>query len=78
MDDDLHHRITELVDEEHRLDRGHSGRELTADERARRGGIEDVPAIVGFGAAAVDKKAVGMLRVAGLFAGPAERCVPPR
>ena len=35
MDDDLHHRITELVEEEHRLDRGHSGRELTVDERAR-------------------------------------------
>ena len=27
MDDDLHHRITELVEEEHRLERGHSGRE---------------------------------------------------
>ena len=34
MDDDLHHRINELVDEEHRLERGHSGRELSDDERA--------------------------------------------
>ena len=36
MDDaQLRHRITELVDEEHRLERAHIGRQLSADERAR-------------------------------------------
>jgi hypothetical protein len=34
-DAELHHHITELVDEEHRLERGHAGRSLTDDERAR-------------------------------------------
>jgi hypothetical protein len=36
MDDaELHHRITELVEEEHRLERAHSGHKITDDERAR-------------------------------------------
>jgi IS4 transposase len=35
MDEDLRHRITELVDEEHHLERAHSGRRLSDDERAR-------------------------------------------
>lgn len=35
MDDDLHRRINELVDEEHRLERAHVGRRITDDERAR-------------------------------------------
>ena len=35
MDDDLHQRINELVDEEHRLERAHAGRRITDDERAR-------------------------------------------
>ena len=36
MDDaQLRHRITELVEEEHRLERAHAGRRLADDERAR-------------------------------------------
>jgi hypothetical protein len=36
MDDaELHQRITELIDEEHRLERAHAGRRITNDERAR-------------------------------------------
>lgn len=35
MDDDLHQRINELVDEEHRLERAHAGRRITDDERSR-------------------------------------------
>ncbi len=35
MDEDLRHRITELVDEEHHLERAHVGRRLSDDERAR-------------------------------------------
>ncbi|HSU09677.1 DUF2630 family protein [Pseudonocardia charpentierae] len=35
MDEDLRHRITELVDEEHHLERAHIGRRLSDDERAR-------------------------------------------
>jgi hypothetical protein len=35
MDEDLRHRITELVDEEHHLERAHIGRRLSNDERAR-------------------------------------------
>ena len=35
MDDDLHQRINELVDEEHRLERAHAGRKITDDERGR-------------------------------------------
>ena len=36
MDDDqIHERITALVAEEHRLERGHGGRELSSGERAR-------------------------------------------
>ena len=36
MDDaDLRHHITELVEEEHRLERAHIGRPLADDERAR-------------------------------------------
>ena len=36
MDDaQLHHRITELVEEEHRLERAHVGKRLDDDERAR-------------------------------------------
>ena len=35
MDEDLRHRITELVDEEHHLERTHIGRRLSDDERAR-------------------------------------------
>lgn len=36
MDDaELHRRIDELVAEEHRLERGHPGRELSDAERAR-------------------------------------------
>jgi hypothetical protein len=36
MDDaDLHRRITELVDEEHRLERAHAGHEITDEQRAR-------------------------------------------
>ncbi len=35
MDDDLHRRINELVDEEHRLERAHTGRKITDDERSR-------------------------------------------
>jgi uncharacterized protein YjaG (DUF416 family) len=36
MDDaELQHRITELVEEEHRLERAHAGHEITDDERAR-------------------------------------------
>jgi hypothetical protein len=36
MDDaELHHRINELVEEEHRLERAHIGQRLSADERAR-------------------------------------------
>jgi uncharacterized protein YjaG (DUF416 family) len=31
----LHHRITELVDEEHRLERAHVGQKLSEDEQAR-------------------------------------------
>jgi hypothetical protein len=34
-DAQLHHRITELVEEEHRLERAHVGRRLDDDERAR-------------------------------------------
>ena len=34
MDEDLRHRITELVDEEHHLERAHIGRRLSDDERA--------------------------------------------
>ena len=34
-DEDLHHRIDELVAEEHRLERAHVGRRLSDDERAR-------------------------------------------
>ena len=35
MDEDLRHKITELVDEEHHLERAHVGRRLSDDERAR-------------------------------------------
>lgn len=36
MDDDqIHERIDALVAEEHRLERGHAGRELSAAERSR-------------------------------------------
>ncbi len=35
MDEDLHHRINELVDEEHHLERAHAGRGLSDDERTR-------------------------------------------
>ena len=36
MDDaELHHRINELVEEEHRLERAHAGRRITDEERAR-------------------------------------------
>ena len=36
MDDaELHHRINELVEEEHRLERSHAGRRITDAERAR-------------------------------------------
>jgi hypothetical protein len=35
MDEDLRHRITELVDEEHHLERAHIGRRLSDDDRAR-------------------------------------------
>ena len=35
MDEDLRHRITELVDEEHHLERAHIGRRLSDDERTR-------------------------------------------
>ena len=36
MDDaELHHRINELVEEEHRLERSHAGRRITDEERAR-------------------------------------------
>jgi len=36
MDDvDLRHRISELVEEEHRLERAHAGRRITDEERAR-------------------------------------------
>jgi hypothetical protein len=35
MDEDLRHHITELVDEEHHLERAHIGRRLSDDERAR-------------------------------------------
>ena len=36
MDDaQLRHHITELVEEEHRLERHHAGRRLSDDERAR-------------------------------------------
>ena len=35
MDEDLRHKITELVDEEHRLERAHVGRRLSDDERSR-------------------------------------------
>jgi Protein of unknown function (DUF2630) len=34
-DAQLRHRITELVEEEHRLERAHAGRRLNDDERAR-------------------------------------------
>ena len=34
-DDDLRHRITELVDEEHALERSHVGTPLSAEEKAR-------------------------------------------
>ena len=40
MDDaQLRHRITELVEEEHRLERAHAGRQLSADERTRLDGL---------------------------------------
>jgi Protein of unknown function (DUF2630) len=36
MDDaDLRHRINELVEEEHRLERAHIGQQLSAEEKAR-------------------------------------------
>ena len=36
MDDaELHHRINELVEEEHRLERSHAGRRITDEQRAR-------------------------------------------
>ncbi len=36
MDDaQLRHHITELIEEEHRLERAHAGRPLSDDERAR-------------------------------------------
>ena len=36
MDDaELHHRINELVEEEHRLERDHAGRRITDEQRAR-------------------------------------------
>ena len=36
MDDaDLRHHITELVEEEHRLERAHVGKRLSDDEKAR-------------------------------------------
>jgi hypothetical protein len=36
MDDaELHHRINELVEEEHRLERAHSGRRITDEQRTR-------------------------------------------
>ena len=36
MDDsELRHRISELVEEEHRLERAHAGRRITDGERAR-------------------------------------------
>ena len=36
MDDaELHRRINELVEEEHRLERSHAGRRITDEERAR-------------------------------------------
>ncbi|MCE0761851.1 DUF2630 family protein [Pseudonocardia kujensis] len=34
-DADLRHRITELVEEEHRLERSHIGKALSDDEKAR-------------------------------------------
>lgn len=34
-DEELRHRITELVDEEHRLERSHVGRAPSDEERAR-------------------------------------------
>jgi hypothetical protein len=34
-DADLRHRINELVEEEHRLERAHIGQRLSDDERAR-------------------------------------------
>lgn len=34
-DADLRHRITELVEEEHRLERSHIGKPLSDDEKAR-------------------------------------------
>ncbi len=41
MDDaEVVRRITELVDEEHRLERSHVGEGLTDDEKARLRGIE--------------------------------------
>lgn len=40
MDDrEITARISELVDEEHRLERGHTGRSLTEDEQARMGAL---------------------------------------
>ncbi len=41
MDDQqVHHRINELVDEEHRLERAHVGRPLSAPEKARLDAVE--------------------------------------
>jgi hypothetical protein len=34
-DAELHHRINDLVEEEHRLERSHVGRPLSAEERGR-------------------------------------------
>lgn len=40
MDDtEIRDRITALVEEEHRLERAHPGRALSADERARLDGL---------------------------------------
>lgn len=40
MDDDaLHHRIDELVAEEHRLERAHVGSALSAEEKERLDGL---------------------------------------
>lgn len=41
MDDQqVHHQINELVDEEHRLERAHVGRPLPAPEKARLDAVE--------------------------------------
>ncbi|UJW31601.1 DUF2630 family protein [Saccharothrix sp. AJ9571] len=39
-DDDITERITQLIDEEHRIQRDHIGREATTEERDRLRAIE--------------------------------------